>query len=369
MKSKSGQFYFFRGREIGEVDKWQLLRLRGRGSLTSGAQLKLEWIIFYFTLGRRNALVTASHFGINPKTLHKWKGRFNQRDLSTLEEQSRAPQKTRQRDISFLQRVRIRTLRKKYIRWGKMKLQERYRVVYGEYVSSWKIQKVIEEEHLYFDKVIYKKQQKRRKQARKQPKRRIHTLRKEKKTHFLWHVDTVVFTLSHGGYRYLLTAIDDTSKLAYARLYTTHSSKQAADFLKRLHYLTEGEIINLHHDNGSEFQKDFEGACKRLSLPQWYSRVRTPKDNAVLERFNRTIQEEFVDIIDIDLEDIQEFNHRLLEWLIEYNSIRPHQALDYQTPLGYIDNQLLPMSSSRTVHCLLALSMLYFYLQWNLFFK
>ena len=232
-----------------------------------------------------------------------------------------------------------------------MKLQERYIVLFGEYISSWKIQKVIEEEHLYFNKAEHQRQRKRRKQARKHPKKRIHTLLKEKKTHFLWHVDTVVFTLSQGGYRYLLTAIDDTSKLAYARLYTTHSSKQAADFLKRLHYVTEGEIINLHHDNGSEFQKDFEVACQDINLPQWYSRVRTQKDNAVLERFNRTIQEEFIAITDIDLEDTREFNHYLLDWLVEYNSIRPHQALDYLTPLSYIDTNLLPMSSSRTICC------------------
>jgi transposase InsO family protein len=63
--------------------------------------------------------------------------------------------------------------------------------------------------------------------------------------------------------------------------------------------LTEGEVINIHHDNGSEFEKDFKKACVELSLPQWYSSVKTPKDNAVLERFNRTIQDDFVDIIDI----------------------------------------------------------------------
>lgn len=345
---KFESFYFFEWKERPVVDKWQLLRLRGKRILSLKAQLKLEWIIFYHTLGKKNALFTASHFGINPKTLHKWKRRFNEYDLSTLEEQSRIPKKTRKRDISDVQRIRIRTLRKEHIRWGKMKLKERYTALYGEYVSSWKIQKVIEEEHLYFNKAEHNRQQKRRKQAQKKQKKRIHTLLKEKRTHFLWHVDTVVFTLSHGGYRYLLTAIDDTSKLAYARFYTTHSSKQAADFLKRLHYLTEGEIVNLHHDNGSEFQKDFEQACRDLSLPQWYSRVKTPKDNAVLERFNRTIQEEFVELIDIDLEDIHEVNTRLTDWLIEYNSIRPHQALDYQTPLAYIDSQLLPMSSSHT---------------------
>ncbi|MCL4354698.1 integrase core domain-containing protein [Patescibacteria group bacterium] len=341
-------YRYFLDRDLPDIDKWQLLRLRGKDALSLKAQLKLEWIIFYQTIGKENAIKTAKHFGINPKTLHKWKKRFNEKDLIMLEERSRAPEKTRTRDISPLQRLRIRELRKKHLRWGKLKLRKRYAEIYGEYVSSWKFQVVIEEEHLYFDKAKHNKQEKRLKQAQKQPKKRIHTLLKESKANFLWHVDTVIFTLSQGGYRYLLTAIDDYSKLSYARLYTTHSSKQAADFLRRLHYLTEGEIINLHYDNGSEFQKDFEKACHELSLPQWYSRVRTPKDNAVLERFNRTIQEEFVEMIDVGLEDIRELNQRLTEWLIEYNSIRPHQALDYQTPLGYIDSQVLPMSSSRT---------------------
>ncbi len=307
---KTESFYFFKSKDIQQIDRWQLLRLRGK-DISPLAQLKLEWIIFYDTIGKGNATRTARHFGISPKTLHKWKRRFDEKDLSALEEHSRAPFRTRKRDISPLQRYRIRTLRKRHLRWGKMKLRKRYREIYGEYISSWKFQVIIEEEYLYFDKATIRKQRKRRKQARKQPKNRIHTLLKESKTNFLWHVDTVVFTLAQGGYRYLLTATDDYSKLAYARLYKTHSSKQAEDFLRRLHCLTDGEIINLHHDNGSEFQKDFEKACKELSLPQWYSRARTPKDNAVLERFNRTIQEEFTEMIDIGLENIQEFNQRL----------------------------------------------------------
>ena len=347
-----GSYQYFEEIKIPDIDRWTLLRLRGKDSLTDKAQLKLEWIIFYQTVGESNALKTASHFGINPKTLHKWKSRFNEKNLSTLEEVSRAPHKTRTRDISFIQRDRIRKLRKKHIKWGKMKLKRRYLLVHGEQISSWKFQKVIEEENLYFDKQKIKKQRNRKKQAQKQPKKRITEFVKEDKINHLWHVDTVVFTLVEGGYRYLLTAIDEVSKLAYARLCTTHTSAKAADFLKRLHYLTEGEIINLHHDNGTEFEKDFKTACIELKLPQWYSRPHTPKDNPVLERFNRTIQEEFVEIIDIDLSDVDEFNRRLLDWLIEYNSVRPHEALDYLTPLEYIDQRLkenlLPMSSSLT---------------------
>lgn len=340
--------FYFSTKDKVTPSKWHLLRLLAREQINITAQLKLEWIIFYYTISKEHAAQTAKHFGIARKTFYKWLKRFDEKNLLTLEEQSRAPEKTRQREISFLQRERIRILRKKHLRWGKMKLQTRYLKEYGEYISSWKIQKVIEEEHLYFNKVEQQRRLRRQKQAQKQQKKRIIDLVKENKVNHLWHVDTVVFTLTQGGYRYLLTAIDEISKLAYARLYTTHSSRKATDFLKRLHYLTEGEMINLHHDNGSEFEKDFKQACIELSLPQWYSRVRTPTDNPVLERFNRTIQEEFVEMIDIGLEDITEFNKRLLDWLIEYNSIRPHQALDYLTPLEYIDTHLLPMSSSHT---------------------
>jgi putative transposase len=348
MHQKDLTSYYFQSKKIYLLAKWVLLRRLGKKKLSLEAQLRLEWIIFYHTVGKKSVTYTSIHFGISRKTIYKYLKRFDEKNLSTLEEESRAPRKTRKRDISFLQRDRIKRLRQKHMKWGKMKLAKCYLLIYGERVSSWKIQKIIEEERLYPDRVTHDKQKKRRKQAQNQNKKRITELARQNKVNYLWHVDTVVLTVSSGGYRYLLTAIDEVSKLAYARAYTTHSSRKAADFLKRLHYLTEGEIINLHHDNGSEFEKEFKEACRELALPQWYSRVRTPKDNPVLERFNRTIQEEFIEMTDVGFEDIEEFNLNLLDWLIEYNSERPHQALDYLTPLEYIDSRDLPMSSSHT---------------------
>lgn len=346
--------YYVRPKEVKIPSKWELIRSVGRKSLSDKAQLKLEWIIFYHTQGKSNATDTAKHFGVTRKTIHKWLSRFKQEYLLTLEEVSRAPDRLRQREINFIQRGRIRKLRNKHIKWGKMKLKRRYFKIYHEHISSWKIQKVIEEEKLYFNQVEHQRREKTRKQAQKYPKKRITEFEHKNIPNHLWHIDTVVFTLTEGGYRYLITAIDEITKLAFARLYNTHSSKQASDFLKRLTYLTEGGIMNLHHDNGSEFEKDFKKACLALKLPQWYSRPHTPKDNPVLERFNRTIQEEFIDIIDIGLEDIEEFNLLLLDWLIEYNNIRPHETLDYLTPLEYIDlhhKEVSPMSSSYTSIC------------------
>ena len=345
--------YSFKVKSAVLPDKWTLLRSLGKDNISAHAQLKLEWIIFYHTQGNKNAKATAKHFGISRKTLHKWLGRFNETHLKSLEEKAKAPLHVRQRQITLAERFRIRKLRLTHLRYGKMKLQRLYFRQYSRWISSWKIQKVIEEENLYYDKAEVKKQKDKRKQAQTHKKRRITGFAKKDLINYLWHVDTVVFTLREGGYRYLLTAIDEVSKIGYARLYTSHSSKSARDFLLRLEYLTEGRMINLHHDNGSEFKKDFGKACKELNIPQWYSRPHTPKDNPVLERFNRTIQEEFIDITDIVLEEVFEFNLKLLDWLIEYNNFRPHQALDYLTPLEYLDlhlpqEKVLPMWSSST---------------------
>ena len=331
-------------------DKWTLIRKLGRKTLSPQAQLKLEWMIFYYTQGKKNAKLTAKTFGISRKTFHKWLLRFDERNLKTLEERSKAPLNVRQRDISPWQEARIIKLRRVHMKWGKMKLQKLYIRKYDEYISSWKIQKVIESRGLYLDKQKARKQ--RQKRLNSQNKKRITEFQKKDIVNYLWHVDTVILTMAAGGYRYLLTAIDEVSKLAYARLYSSHTSKYAKDFLLRLEYLTDKSIINIHHDNGSEFAKDFTIACQELNLPQWYSRVRMPKDNAVLERFNRTIQEDFVDLWDVDPYGIDDFNRKLAEWLVEYNHIRPHQTLAYQTPLEYIDTHqpigVLPMSPSYT---------------------
>jgi len=117
-------------------------------------------------------------------------------------------------------------------------------------------------------------------------------------------------------------------------MYATKSSRNAADFLRRLHLLLEGDIQNLTRDNGSEFAGMFDRALSDLKISGWYSRVRTPTDNPVDERFNRTLDEEFIQMGNMTA-DIGLFNRKLTAWLIEYNFKRPHQALHYAVPVEY----------------------------------
>jgi len=328
--------------------RFAIERNRVKKEYSPYARLRLEWIIFQST---HTIHETTGQFGITRKTLHKWKRRYEALGLPGLEEHSRAPVHVRQRTTTLEEYRRIRQLRLMSLHYGKMKLASLYERIYHEKMSSWHIQKVIEKDHLYPDHVKVSRLRAKSVQARIHRRKRITALVKEHKVNYLWHVDTVIRTLTSGGYRYLVTAIDDVSKLSYARLYTTHSSRNAKDFLERLVYLTDHKVINIHTDNGSEFKKEFEDACRDLQIPQWYSRVHTPKDNAVLERFNRTIQEEFVEATDIDPLFLNDFNRALTDWLIEYNFNRPHTTLAYQTPVEYLSayyRHVLPMYSSHT---------------------
>ena len=137
-----------------------------------------------------------------------------------------------------------------------------------------------------------------------------------------------------------------------SRVYPTASSQNGADFLKRLRYVSANQLAVIHSDNGSEFAKTFADTCKTLGIQQVFSRPHTPKDNPALEKFNHTLQREWLDFSEIGLDDIQKANRDLTEWLVKYNNIRPHQALDYLTPLAYANNifKVSTMTPAKTLY-------------------
>jgi len=59
--------------------------------------------------------------------------------------------------------------------------------------------------------------------------------------------------------------------------------------------------------------------------------------NAYVERFNRSIQEEFINFnIPTLTYEIDIFNRKLIDWLLWYNCKRPHHSLGLLSPLEYI---------------------------------
>ena len=312
--------------------------------LSIKARQRLKWMDHYHQSD--NAAKTCRYFGISGKTFYKWLKRYNPHNLISLEEKSRRPKKLRQWQVKREEELRILKLRKKHIRYGKMKLKKLYEDEYRQSISSWKVQRIIEKHNLYYSPIKNYKLQRKRKHS--QRKKKITELKKEKRTGFLIALDTIEVH-PFNQRRYILTGIDTQAKIAFARMYPGHGSYYAADFLKRIHYLLDGKIENIQTDNGSEFSKYFRLAADKLDLPHYFSRPKTPKDNAFDERFNRTLKDEFI-ALGYLTDDCAIFNKNLTEWLIEYNFYRPHQSLDYETPISFHNqhHQVLPMYPSST---------------------
>ena len=350
MGRKSRQLWaYFRQKPIrlkNRYDRWR--QVAKDQTISRQAQRHLEWIIFYETKAGYNALFTCRHFGISAKTFYKYLNRFDSIDFTTLEERSRAPRHVRQREITLEEEQRIITLRKQYLNYGKEKLRQEYQERYGQDISCHKIYYTIRIHNLYRDKAKIERARKRSESYR--VKKRIATLKRRNRMTLghLVQVDTIVLHL-FGLKRYIVTGIDIFGKIAYARVYKNQSSFSSADFLRRLNYLMEDRVVNIQTDNGSEFAKYFESACNALKINHYFSRVRTPKDNAILERFNRTLQEEWLDNGNFS-SDIEEMNRRLTEWLIFYNFKRRHHSLDNMSPINYLIKyrKVLPMYSTST---------------------
>ena len=315
--------------------------------LSKGALLRLDWMIYYFTTGKQNGALVCRHFGLHRNTFSKWLQKFDQNNLMSLESKSTKPITVRTRQAVWSKDERIIALRKQYPCWGKKKLKVLYERMYEETITQWYIQRVIEDYRLYFRKVKKRSSNKRNKGHIR--KRITELTEKKKETGFLLHFDSIVIQHSNLK-RYIITGIDHHSRFAYARMYTSHASASAKDFLNRVFFLLGDTIQNIHTDNGSEFKKHFEKAVHTSKLTHYWSRPRTPKDNPINERFNRTFQEEFLRWGNFH-SDSDIFNQHLTPWLITYNAVRPHESLDMLTPLAVAQKSypLHTMWSSRTI--------------------
>ena len=153
-------------------------------------------------------------------------------------------------------------------------------------------------------------------------------------------VDTIIRFVD-GIKRYVYTAIDVEKKFAFAACYTNHSSRSAADFLSKLRSVAPFDITEVQTDNGSEFAALFEDACKALGITHFHTYPRSPKMNAHIERFNRTLSEDFIrHHRGVLRDDLSRFNEALIDWLLWYNTERPHQSLGMLSPLRYIVRDL-----------------------------
>ncbi|HET8991416.1 MAG TPA: integrase core domain-containing protein [Candidatus Saccharimonadales bacterium] len=150
-----------------------------------------------------------------------------------------------------------------------------------------------------------------------------------------------VIKFINGIRRYVISAIDYNSEFAFSLAYSSLSSARSKDFLDKFIQVAPFEVKRVQTDNGSEFYKLFHESCEDRSLIHYWNYPRSPRMNAKIERYNRTIQEEFIDYhLDDMADDLGSFNYQLMDWLIWYNTVRPHWTLKLAPPLKAILDRL-----------------------------
>jgi len=146
----------------------------------------------------------------------------------------------------------------------------------------------------------------------------------------LLEADTVHIMLPNGSRLYVYTLIDLCSRWAYAEVTKTISSVKSFLFIEKARLSAPFQFKMIQTDNGGEFQKMFKFRLYKLGMNHRYSRVRQSNDQAHIERFNRTIQEE---CLDRTPRTIYHFRKALKTFLPYYNNERTHMGINYKTPM------------------------------------
>ena len=147
----------------------------------------------------------------------------------------------------------------------------------------------------------------------------------------LVQMDTIHYVKPHRFYLY--TLIDVYSRLAYAEYHPKLLQQTSFEVILRAQKLFGFPFLMLQTDNGPEFQDGLQGALGRAHIKIRHSRVHKPNDNAHIERFNRTIQEECFRKKPPNEFTVQD---ELEKYIAFYNNHRLHLSLDLLTPTKFV---------------------------------
>ena len=172
-----------------------------------------------------------------------------------------------------------------------------------------------------------------------------------------FHIDIAEVRTAEGKL-YMLVAIDRTSKLAFVELHRQAKQRTAGDFLRRLVEAVPYKIHTVLTDNGIHFTTPgaggsavpliaqalargetvwahaFEYACAQLGIEHRLTKPKHPWTNGQVERMNRTIKEATVQRYHYDTHE--QLARHLADFVAAYNFGRRLKTLKGLTPYEFI---------------------------------
>jgi transposase InsO family protein len=143
----------------------------------------------------------------------------------------------------------------------------------------------------------------------------------------LVQLDTIHLMISEKKRIYVFVLIDVYSRWVYARSYERMNAATTVRFLREAQRKSTFHFDMLQTDHGPEFGKWF---VEQIRKKHRYTRIGKPNDNAHIERFNRTLQEECLDKIE---RKVFVINEELKTYLHYYNNERLHMGISLRAPV------------------------------------
>lgn len=252
------------------------------------------------------------HYGFDEATIYRWLKKWFWKGYKGLEDCSRRPKHIYQLTDWEIQ-LKIRTLRKKY-GWCHQTIAF---VLAGEgiKISPVTVYRILKRADL----IKPRKKQPRRPQQQPRPYPIIPGTLIQMDTKFL-------------PTRYQYSFIDAASRFVDVFLDKRLCMQASVKALNKFHLPIPIETIQT--DNGKEYQELFQNEAHRLGYKTRFTRYSSPEENGRVERFHRTIDEEFYNRISSKAH----LEQQLKDYLHYYNYERPHLALKGISPYQYIRN-------------------------------
>ncbi|NEC05216.1 IS481 family transposase, partial [Streptomyces sp. SID7909] len=145
---------------------------------------------------------------------------------------------------------------------------------------------------------------------------------------------------ANAGTSFLHNAVDDHSRLAYSEILTDEKKETAVGFWQRAHaYFTAAGVTvqRVLTDNGACYKSHhWRDALAAQGIAHKRTRPYRPQTNGKVERFNRTLLDEWAYAKTYRTET--ERRDAYPQWLHTYNHHRGHTALKGQPPASRVPN-------------------------------
>jgi transposase InsO family protein len=142
------------------------------------------------------------------------------------------------------------------------------------------------------------------------------------------------------GYSYVHSAVDDHSRLAYSEIHDDEQAVTATEFWKHAHAFFEAHGIEVRAvltDNGRCYRSIlWMQTLAAAGVTPRYTRPYRPQTNGKVERFNRTLLDEWAYVKPYRSE--ADRRRQLASWLHRYNYHRCHTALGGHPPVTRVNN-------------------------------